>query len=1256
MKKKKYSLKKISILIVSLIFLAFASRVIYANEVEKVDIVCAEENMYNALYDVLNKYLLLPTDADKTNLTIKLPVAKVNDITEINLEDKKIVNITGIEKLTALTNVNLGKNQITDITPLSSLPLLKKLKLNDNENLGGNIATVLSGKAGIESLNISNTRLSNISFISTMTGLKELEMANGTYNSLEYIESLNTLTKLDISNTRSIRTLDSILRLKNLEVLNISNTGISIIEKDPENEIGIYNLDKLKELYLSGLDIQDITCITKTKYVEQHHKDENEEWVGQDVALLNNLETLDISYINRNGNSYIPLFYDLKNLENLKKLYIQGNKLQDVNSIYELPALSEVNLENNEISDLSGLLYIEEVTDEETGVTSKVIRDYCKATSIDLSGNQISEYNEFYQTQIKNRITFLDLSENHIYSTFPVEGMNATVRLQDQVVEIGIYKKNTDENIKQNIFLNEIIANAKNSNSIIYDPNATFDIKGCTLNSDSNYNTPDKLNLIIDTNNVTDFENQEEISITLYGGIADGSKIIYRITDSPSSGLDSIICNDANLSNKIYNKLDEIKNTNGDYRLCKKANLIINTYHDLIYQINQFDISASNIADLTGMENLDGLVDLNTSNNTGIETLDPLKHCTTLESLNASVTSVADNITAIEQMNNLRTLLLNNVGLTNINSINNLTAKKVANYEENVLTEIDISANLLSDIDGIQEINSLQILSVSNNNLTTLPELTKLENLQRLIASFNNIEKMPVIGTPSNLKYIFLSNNKITDISELIKLSNIIELDLSNNLLYNDDIEQIKDIRVTNKLILAGNFLTDISKLRTGIGSVNELDISNNMIQDVSIIDSRFTRSGTLNAKNQKIAYVLPAEDIIPIEGEHISRTIDLPQIFIATKTNSSLFYTAENFELNNCTISDAKVCFNLDELMPNNSATVRIIGGKADNTTLTIIPPIDVQISYNKDTWTNQNVVAEIRFTNRDHVQITNNDGKTQYTFEQNGDFTFEYVDDYGVTGETKVEVNWIDKELPVITGVENSKTYTNPVTPIITDNNMIETITISKNNGTASAFASGTEISEPGNYRIVAKDVASNETVVTFTILNQYTPTPTVTPTKAPTPTVTQTPTPTAIPTKTPTPTPTPTSIEITSNKYSINNETKIINRVEPGTDLDSFRANIIGPYAAIKDKNGNILSDDKKIGTGCILSTSNGNYTIIVMGDLNGTGDIELNDLAQAQKIFLEIYKEDKLRNMATDINGNNKIELNDLGRLQKMFLGI
>ena len=78
--------------------------------------------------------------------------------------------------------------------------------------------------------------------------------------------------------------------------------------------------------------------------------------------------------------------------------------------------------------------------------------------------------------------------------------------------------------------------------------------------------------------------------------------------------------------------------------------------------------------------------------------------------------------------------------------------------------------------------------------------------------------------------------------------------------------------------------------------------------------------------------------------------------------------------------------------------------------------PVLDVMYSTTEET--DQPVLAtlvtedvQIKAINGKVITVTNNNGRAEYIFTDNGEFTFEYVDDYGNTGSTKAEVNWIVK-----------------------------------------------------------------------------------------------------------------------------------------------------------------------------------------------------------------------------------------------------
>ena len=74
-------------------------------------------------------------------------------VTELNLANKDIADLTPLEKLTSLTKLDLYKNQITDLTPLAGLVRLEELGLGSNEITD---LSPLTGLKRLEHLNLED--------------------------------------------------------------------------------------------------------------------------------------------------------------------------------------------------------------------------------------------------------------------------------------------------------------------------------------------------------------------------------------------------------------------------------------------------------------------------------------------------------------------------------------------------------------------------------------------------------------------------------------------------------------------------------------------------------------------------------------------------------------------------------------------------------------------------------------------------------------------------------------------------------------------------------------------------------------------------------------------------------------------------------------------------------------------------------------------------------------------------------------------
>ncbi|MBD3563050.1 leucine-rich repeat protein, partial [Planktothrix sp. FACHB-1355] len=109
------------------------------------------------------------------------------NLTDLNLYNNKITDISGLSTLTNLTDLNLYNNKITDISGLSTLTNLTELDLTNNQ------ITDISGLSTLTNLTIlylDNNQIRDISGLSTLTNLTELYLDNNQITDLSPLRSL----------------------------------------------------------------------------------------------------------------------------------------------------------------------------------------------------------------------------------------------------------------------------------------------------------------------------------------------------------------------------------------------------------------------------------------------------------------------------------------------------------------------------------------------------------------------------------------------------------------------------------------------------------------------------------------------------------------------------------------------------------------------------------------------------------------------------------------------------------------------------------------------------------------------------------------------------------------------------------------------------------------------------------------------------------------------------------------------------------
>ncbi len=137
-----------------------------------------------------------------------------------------------------------------------------------------------------------------------------------------------------------------------------------------------------------------------------------------------------------------------------------------------------------------------------------------------------------------------------------------------------------------------------------------------------------------------------------------------------------------------------------------------------------------------------------------------------------------------------------------------------------------------------------------------------------------------------------------------------------------------------------------------------------------------------------------------------------------------------------------------------------------------------EVKIKYSTTDLTNGDVVATLEIDAPIELE-----GSNQYTFTENGSFTFKYT----LNGEEKeitAVVDWIDKDAPVISGIDEREDDMDQVTLNVTDANL-DSISLKKD-GQDVSFNNGDVLIEVGEYVVIATDLAGNKAERFFKIVD--------------------------------------------------------------------------------------------------------------------------------------------------------------------------
>ena len=648
--------------------------------------------------------------------------------------------------------------------------------------------------------------------------------------------------------------------------------------------------------------------------------------------------------------------------------------------------------------------------------------------------------------------------------------------------------------------------------------------------------------------------------------------------------------------------------------------------------LTELDVS-NNIALTYLSVNANQLTSLNVSNNTALIDLSVSKN--QLTGLDVSKnTTLQELYVGLNQLIEL--------------DINNNTSLTQLQLDCNQLTELDVSKN-----------TALTYLYVSENNLTSL-DFSKNVALKKLYVSENNLTSLDVSRNTA-LTYLSVSKNHLTelDVSKNTALTylsvttnQLTELDVSKNTAL-IDLYVHNNTFVTNIIIYKGGINVDndnrFVKLPEGKTSTltslksddNDVNIDDNNININKIgeyvvtadykhdIQNNFnTYSGTYNIKVIEITsdkYVIDEEDSYIYTGTDTDNNTILSNINLdseCTKVieNNELIIkykdeVLKKFKVIN--ISSSKYDLSKEYIYDNNfnKDNINVTNGTSE------VVDNELLIKYNDEVLDKYKIIS---------ISSSKYDLNKEYIYVGTGDID---LDSIKVVNGT---IELVDNELILkygeevldrykIIGIKFGDLKVNMNLVVITKNITYDVfISNITTNGVTYKIFNGEEEITSGNISkgMVVKVYYNDEEVYTYNITNEY--------------------------------------LEFI-DPLEVVDETKRIYNVKLNTSVNDLLSKINTSGTIIVRNNKNeVISGNALVGTGTkvIIKLSSGTkeYTLVIKGDITGTGNSSVSDVAKLyQYLKGKIDMEEHYVLAGNVVDTDNEIKIGDVAKLYQFIKG-
>ncbi|MDY0197694.1 MAG: T9SS type A sorting domain-containing protein [Tenuifilaceae bacterium] len=703
-----------------------------------------------------------------------LPTKHIDAISTLDVSNKGIADLTGIEDFAALTNLNCADNQIISLD-LTENSKLTNLNCSDNALTSLNLPT----NSVLTHLHCSYNELTNLD-VSASSALIELKC---------YV---NEITSLDLTSNVALKIVscDNNM-LKELDLRNGNNGAITSFNAEGNLSLTCIYVDDKTQSYLSGWE-KDQTA----DFVNNESECSTLTYIPDD-----NFEQalIDLGYDSGDLDNYVPT----SQISGITSLDVSMKDISDLTGIEEFLALSSLECYGNKLTSLD--------VSKNTALTY-LDCEQNKLSSLDVSNNTALTYLNCGDNQITN----LDLSKNTVLVNISC--------YENQLLSIDIRNDN-------NPIITIFYATYNPNLTCIYvdDKGASY-LSGWTKDENSNF-VDDETECLGFMTYIPD-DNFEQALIDL--GYDSGDLDNY-VPTSQISGITSLDVSMKDISdltgieeflalsslecygNKLTS-LDVSKNTALTYLDCeqnKLSSLDVSNNTALTYlncgdnQITNLDLSKNTVlVNISCYENQLLSIDIRNDNNPIITifyaTYNPNLTCIYVDDKGASYLSgwtkdensnfVDDETECLGFMtyipdDNFEQALID-LGYDSGDLDNYVPTSQISG-----ITSLDVSMKDISDLTGIEEFLALSSLECYGNKLTTL-DLSANTALIELYCNSNQLANLDLAANTA-LTELSCQFNLLTNL-DLTKNTALTYISCYNNLLTNIDVRNGNNGAITS--------------------------------------------------------------------------------------------------------------------------------------------------------------------------------------------------------------------------------------------------------------------------------------------------------------------------------------------------------------------------------------------------------------------------------------------------------------------------